>query len=489
MKSMKNVKTIWLALVLLVVANFHVDIGYSLQVSGYDSTTRDCKTYVKLSAGQTLVLQNGESKTIEGNVSGRIIRRAEMGWHEMPIKAKRHIRISLRKVNALKPELLASCAFSVRRNRRFPNVDALFSDKVPSNFLNDVDGWNFSKNHFLENKGELLTMDVDFGESCSLNCPHCFRRNGSVNASGKPTLSYAETIDIIHQAKDLGLESVKILGAGEPFENKQFLSFLRDMKDLNVQVNVFTKAHVFGDDDLAQKYFSLSSLELAREIKRLGTSLNVGCNSFDPVIQDKMVGTSGYTIKRNRALETLTQVGLNDCQPTKLCLAMVPITHQNVDEIFDMYKWARERNIYPIATPSMCAGRATNFWQDICPSLERLIALYSQINIYNVEKGITTIDELKENGISAYAGGCPCHQVACGMYITSRGIVLRCPGDDVTIFGDVRKESIADIWHNSENYIRRQGVYNCHCPPKDGRSIPCHLYSKVFDNVLRHFQA
>lgn len=486
MKTFRE-KTMWFMVVVSVVTIFRVDVGYSLQVAGYDPSLRNSETYVNLSTGETFVLSNGESLVISKDVSGEVVRRGEIGWHNIPVKAKRSLRVSLRSYNVTCPQQLAFCMLVGARRIR-PNVAVSCSGKVSDDFVNDVDGWNFSKEYLFENKGRLLTLDIDFGEACSLDCPHCFRRNGLVNASGGSVLSYEETMDVIRQAKALGLRSIKILGAGEPFENRRFLLFLQDMKDLDIQVNVFTKAHVFGDNALAQRYFGFSSLQLAQEVKRLGTSLNVGCNSFDPEVQDKMVGVSGYTAKRNRALELLAQVGLNDCQPTKLCLAMVPITIQNVEEIFDMYKWARERNIYTIATTSMCAGRATTSWQEMCPSVERLIALYTQINVYNVEKGITSVEELKENGTSSYAGGCPCHQIACGMYVTSRGIVLRCPGDDVTVFGNVHEQSIADIWHSCENYVQRQGVFNCHCPPKDGRSIPSGLYEKVLENVVRHFK-
>ena len=372
--------------------------------------------------------------------------------------------------------------------RIYPNVSVTCAGKVSDNFVNDVTGWNFPKAYLEANEGELLTLDIDFGEHCSLSCPHCFRRDGRVQATKNRALSYKETMHIIKEAKKLGLETIKILGAGEPFENKKFLQFLGAMKELGIQVNVFTKAHVFGDEDLAKRYYDMSCLELAQEIKRLGVSLNVGLHSFEPKIQDERTGTPGYTIKRNRALELLAQVGLNEGQPTKLSLAIVPITNQNVDEVFDIYKWARERNMYPIATVSMCAGRAEDSWKHICPSPERLIELYTQINIYNVKKVIATLKEIQEDGISAYAGGCVCQQVSCGMYITSRGVVLRCPGDDVTVFGNVREKTLAEIWHGSENYQRsRRKTYNCGCPPKDGKSIQCGFYQAVQERVLAHF--
>ncbi len=110
--------------------------------------------------------------------------------------------------------------------------------------------------------------------------------------------------------------------------------------------------------------------------------------------------------------------------------------------------------------------------------------MYTEIYRFNIEKGIQTLEQIKEEGVSSYAGGHPCNQVACGMYLTLTGTVLRCPGDDTTVFGSVwkdghvGKESLKDIWLKSENY-GRSGTFNCGCPPKWGKSIPYNLFTEV----------
>ncbi len=469
-------------------------MSYVLQIEAFDNSLRNEPTFFIPEGGQRISINNGEILTLRGEIYGKVQTRSEVGWLYYPVKSKAKVNVVFKKGKELSDRKVDSLvlifaivrksdSLSVRIPAVFPGME-----KVPANFKNDIQGWNFSREYLEENAGKLLTLDLDFGEACSLKCPHCFRHNGTIDHSKNRSLSHLEIFSLIRKATNLGLESIKILGAGEPFENRFFLGFLQEMQAKGIKVNIFTKAHVLGDDALAQKYFNLSAEDLIGTIKDLDVSLNVGFNSFNPEIQDSMVGVQGYTAKRNRALELLSEAGFNQGQPTRLCLAIVPITKQNIHEIYEIYVWARERNIYPVTTVSMCAGRAQDSWQDLTPSPEELIALYTRINIYNIEKGISTLDELKRNDISSYAGGCPCHQVACGMYITSRGIVLRCPGDDTTIFGDVYKTKLKDIWQNSENYLVRRGIFNCHCPPKDGKSIPLDFYNKVLENVVRHFK-
>ncbi len=366
-----------------------------------------------------------------------------------------------------------------------PKVPIVYENKFPKSFRNDVNGWNFTKEELIRNKGKILTLDIDFGNVCSLNCPHCFRKDNRVDFGKGKQMTYDETIQLIRDAKKLGLRSVKFLGAGEPFENKKFIGFLKFLKEMDIIPLIFTKGHVIGDDNLAKLWNSdygiSNSSELIDELKRVNASILLGFNSFDTKKQDKMVGgIKGYTLKRNRALELLAKAGFNKHNPTKLCLAANPITHENYDEMFEIYQWGRVRNLYLIVCPTMISGRCSQIkdWKKITPSKEKLVDLYVKIYKFNIEKGIQTLEQIKEEGISAYAGGCPCHQVACGMYITLGGIVLRCPGDDVTIFGDIRKKSLKEIWINSENY-KRAGTFNCGCPPKTGKTFDYDFFKRV----------
>jgi MoaA/NifB/PqqE/SkfB family radical SAM enzyme len=378
--------------------------------------------------------------------------------------------------------------------RIIPNIPVVYKSTFPKDFINDVNGWgSYSKRILQDNIGKLLSLDIDFGNACSLNCPHCFRRNNKVDSAEKKRapMNYANIIEIVRQGKELGLRSVKFLGAGEPFEDERFLEFLRDLKALNIVPSIFTKGHVIGDDNLVQKYYSRYGIstgkELVEELDKVDASILLGFNSFDTEIQDKMVGgIRGYTIKRNRALELLVEAGFNKKNPTHLCLAVNPVTNENYADVFEIYRWARVRNLYVIVCPTMISGRCgqKRAWRKITPTGKEFIELYTEIYRFNIEKGIQTLEQIKEEGVSSYAGGHPCNQIACGMYLTLTGTVLRCPGDDTTVLGSVwkdghvEKESLKDIWLKSENY-GRSGTFNCGCPPKWGKSIPYNLFTEV----------
>ena len=385
------------------------------------------------------------------------------------------------------------------------SIARVFMGKFPNNYVNDVRGWGFSAEVLRDNVGKLLTLDIDFGTKCSLNCPHCFRKNNYMNKIAEPPheeqhgeFSLFELKRALLEAKSLGLRSVKFLGKGEPFECGQLLELLEFLHHHEIIPLIFTKGHVIGDDELVKKYFSKSGvntgMQLVRLLKQYQTSILLGFNSFDKDLQNRMVG-DGHTAfskdrtyfeVRNDALKLLVDEGFNDENPTQLCLATNPLTKANIKEVFEIYKWGRERNIYVVVTPSMISGRAQRnlFWKEITPSEEEIIDLYTQIYEYNLEKGIQSLDQIKREGISSYAGGHPCNQVSVGMYLTSNGKLFRCPGDEVTYLGNIREHSLRDVWEHSENY-GRCGQFNCGCPPKWGKSIPTNLFTQVMLNLAK----
>jgi MoaA/NifB/PqqE/SkfB family radical SAM enzyme len=372
--------------------------------------------------------------------------------------------------------------------RVIPDIPLKYT-RFPDNYVNDINGWAFDKETIINNKGKLLTLDIDYGSYCSLNCPACFRKKNSID-DVKHELQFDNLVDVILQAKKLGLRSVKFLGAGDPFENFGFMKFLRFLKEQDVIPLIFTKGHVIGDDNLVFKYFGeygiYTGVELVKELNRCNVSIMLGFNSFDDEIQAKMVGRKAdYIHVRNKALQLLVAEGFNDCNPTRLALAINPVTIWNIDETFEMYQWGRLRNLYCIVTPSMIAGRAKDkTWASITPSEEKLEKLYSDIYSFNIETNLQTIEQIEEEGISSYAGGHPCNQVATGMYVSLNGQVLSCPGSEENHEGNYWEKSLEEIWFSSENY-KRSGTFNCGCIAKDGKSIPDNFYTKVLTNLKK----
>jgi len=359
--------------------------------------------------------------------------------------------------------------------------------------VNDVHGWAFDQKTISENKGRILTLDIDFGETCTLNCPSCFRKNNTVDDLTNKQLSFDDLRKVILDAKKLGLRSVKFLGAGDPFENFRFLEFLRFLKKEQIIPLIFTKGHVIGEDELVKKYFSYlgihSGKDLVEELDKCGATIMLGFNSFDDATQAKLVGAPiDYVKARNRTLELLVEQGFADSNPTRIGLAANPITKWNVEEAYEIYEWGRPRNFHVFITPTMISGRAKKeaTWRAITPSEHELIELYVRVYLFNIKNGIQTLEQIEEEGIAAYAGGHPCNQVSTGLYVTLGGTVISCPGD-VAVEGNIWEKDLETIWLESENR-KRSGIYNNGCIAKDGKSIPDKFYENVLNELKKRYE-
>ena len=371
----------------------------------------------------------------------------------------------------------------------YPDIPRFAPPHTDPAKVNTVQYWGFfSREEITREAGQLLMLDIDFGRECSLRCPTCFRRRNAVDDSAEPDLTYDALLDVLRQASELGLKTVKICGAGEPFENPELLRLARTLTAWDVGLSIFTKGHVLGDDELASRVFAHEDVRDARSLAErfhdLKTSVLVGFQSFRCEIQDQLVGNvPGHTVRRNRAVQLLVNVGFNRSSPTRVAFCANPITRANYEELFDIYVYCRERNILPVIAALMVSGKQFNrrFLERVDVSDEHKLRLWTLIYQYNIKHGIQTPRQIQENGISALPGIHPCNQIAAGLYVTCNGNVLRCPGDASRVLANVRQASMRSVWRDSAS-VRTVG-FDCRCPPKDGKTLPHDLYGRVLDRL------
>jgi len=376
--------------------------------------------------------------------------------------------------------------------------------------INNIQGWGISREklHSKLSDGtyKLQTLDIDFGTKCSLHCPHCFKNNFNKSERMGDVLTFAETKDIILQAKELGLESIKILGAGDPLENEEFLDFIKFNSSLDIHTCVFTKGHVLGNDDLAKQYnnkYGISTAyELASELYGLKTSILLGFNSFDEATQLNFVGLSlplkfDYVTYRNNALKLLIALGFNkfiENEATRLALICAPYKLDNIHEVFDIYKYGKEQNIYVAICPSTVSGMGHAEQEQIQKSkgefCQKSIDLYVKIYVWAIENNYITKEDFIKDGVSLYPGAHVCNQIAAGLYVIWDGKVMICPGldgEEAIVHEDIRTKPLRDIWLNSPNYQRANALdkFNFHCVAREKELFnDDNFYSIVYTAVL-----
>jgi MoaA/NifB/PqqE/SkfB family radical SAM enzyme len=370
-----------------------------------------------------------------------------------------------------------------------PNIKKTVKDF--SKLDNHLPNWGFFSKDEL-GQGKLLLLDIDLDRYCSLDCMDCFRQDSVVDDNGTKDLNFGELISIVEEGKKLGLKYVKICGVGEPTESRKLIPLLETLSYMGIGTAVFTKGQGFGNDDVAstfhKRYGITNSVELAERMLDLNVSFMLGFHSFDSKIQDSVVRTPGYTEVRNKALETLVDVGFADSSPTRLAFCNAPVRAVTYSDAFSIYKYARERNIYPVTAVLMDSGRQIDgtFLKGHDMNVGQKIQLWTDIYSWNIEHDLQTLEEVEKDGVSCLPGGHPCNQLGAGLYLTMKGNVVGCPGY-IETQGNVREQSLAEIWENSKTRRIADDRFNTGCPPKEGKTLPVELYGKVLDNLKKKY--
>jgi organic radical activating enzyme len=382
-------------------------------------------------------------------------------------------------------------------------------DKIPSGYINNVaHRWNYSEaemNEALEDgSSKMLHLDVDFGKTCRLHCAHCFKNNKELQHAKKEELSFDELKEIILNFKELGLKTVKVCGAGEPFDNKDFITFLQFLSDNDIKASVFTKWYVIWDDKRIADLYSHIGItnweQLAQKLKELDTSILLSFNSFDDQIQKEYSWATKWELKdkyissRNQSLVNCINAWLNEFKPweaTRLAIVMAPMKPENLTEVKEIYIWGRMRNIYPVWCPANLAGQwnAENERVNIvAPDYQNnLVDVYSDLYVWNVQNGVISLEQLKKEWVSLYPGCHPCTQTRIWGYLNLYGELLSCPWhntkrEELKISKNIKEEpDYLKMRRGSLNY-KREG-YNQHCIARDEITLQIGFYDMIIKKI------
>ncbi|MCP4682396.1 MAG: radical SAM protein, partial [Desulfobacterales bacterium] len=177
-------------------------------------------------------------------------------------------------------------------------------------------------------KGRLLSMEMEFSRHCNFRCPYCYVPQ---KPSFKDELSVETIQDVILQAKGLGAKRIIILG-GEPSIYPHILDMIRFIRENNLEVEMFTNG-------------SGVTPEFAENLISENVRVVLKFNTLDAGLQDKLAGKKGASKIINGALANLVQAGYPS-DDAFLAVSTI-ICRQNLDELPEMWKWLRDRNIVP----------------------------------------------------------------------------------------------------------------------------------------------
>ncbi|EKE21163.1 MAG: tungsten-containing aldehyde ferredoxin oxidoreductase cofactor modifying protein, partial [uncultured bacterium] len=214
-----------------------------------------------------------------------------------------------------------------------------------------------------ENTGKLQSLWLETPGRCNLACRYCFACGGE-NLDEKNLLQHTDIEKLLNEAREMGVKSFGIPGAGEPLLpiNKELTMYiLKKCATLGFFSALFTTGEFITP-------------ELADELYRLPVELLIKCNALNVELQDKFVSDPkrrriihGYGKKRNNAIEMLMANGFN--QPaygrkSRLALVTSIMTDDgelsNLDCVVEILRFCRQNNIIFDCDSVLKVGRGIN---------------------------------------------------------------------------------------------------------------------------------
>ncbi len=293
----------------------------------------------------------------------------------------------------------------------------------------EINGLDFSAEDKLmarqNGRMRLLTVLTDMG--CNFKCPYCFTMG--TRSSEREPLSLSEYKDLFRQAKELGVKSVWWVGLGEPLMYEGIWDFLELIKSLDLTPLVFTNG-------------SLITKEVAKELFDVGASVYVKVNSFNPEIQDKLVGNiDGASYRMRKGLDNLLGVGFGNGEIHRIAIQSI-ITKENLYDIPGLYSWARDNSVIPFLEIIVYNGfTVSDYVTGIDLSTEEMEYIFNLLlKIDEEEYGYTWVPS------PPYVGR-QCDKYYYALTVNPYGDVLSCAASKF-IIGNIRYQSLRGLWEH-----------------------------------------
>jgi radical SAM protein with 4Fe4S-binding SPASM domain len=298
-------------------------------------------------------------------------------------------------------------------------------------------GLGFSQEEIAASLAEegLLSLELEFTRKCNLRCIYCY---ASAGGALEEELTLDEVLCVLEQARQLGARKIVLLGGGEPFLFPHVKEVIRHIYSLGLSQAVFTNGAVL-------------SRELCKFLSDHRVGVAVKHNSFHPAIQDALAGVVGAHRLINRGLRLLMESGYPG-ENRPLCIQTV-ICRQNMDEIEEMWIWARERGITPYFEVLTNQGRARQNPQ-LALAPGEIQTVFQRLSGIDRERfGARWIPRPPIAGFT-----CRRHLYSC--LVNSQGFVQPCTGVDLSV-GNVREKPLATILRESRVIHDLRRVYQC----------------------------
>lgn len=322
------------------------------------------------------------------------------------------------------------------------NNEILITDKSECDSSDDMLVENCSKNVVKQNDF-LRSIHIEVASECNERCVHCYIPHECKDSTINSELFFK----ILHEGRDLNIIHVTLSG-GEPLLHKDFLSFLKKCRELDLAVNVLTNLTLLNDEILNE--MKLNPL----------LSVQTSLYSMVPEVHDAITKVKGSFKKTKEAVLKLIDAGI----PVQISC---PIMKQNKDSFNEVIEWGKSHNISVLVDYVIFAA-----YDQSNSNLVNRLTVDEVTETFEKQLSQTYVDSLCEIAEEKYAltGTDPICSI-CRYYfcVAANGDVFPCIGWQSNVVGNLNTSSIKEIWEESKE------INNLRCIKRDSfpKCITC----------------
>lgn len=303
----------------------------------------------------------------------------------------------------------------------------------------DITVDNCSKSIFSQNDF-LRSIHIEVANECNERCIHCYiphqRKNKAINTE----MFYR----IVEEGRSMNIINVTISG-GEPLIHKNFLSFLVRCRELDLSVNVLTNLTLLTD-------------EIVLEMKKNPLlSVQTSLYSMNYKVHDLITKVEGSFEKTISGIMKLLDAGI----PVQISC---PIMKPNKDTFMDVIKWGDENSVAVLTDYIIFAA----YDHTNCNLVNRL-SLEEAEEAFDKQLTKERANSLSETAKEKIllTGTDPICSI-CRYYfcVSAEGDVFPCVGWQTNKIGNLKDNSIKEIWESSKKIqelreVKRESFPQC----------------------------
>lgn len=314
---------------------------------------------------------------------------------------------------------------------------------------------------------KISALQFELSSRCNERCIHCYIPNEKKNKGfDMPT---AKVKSILDEFADMGGLHVTLSG-GEAFMHKDLMEIVEYCRQKDLKISILSNLISLKDEHIPV-------------LKAANVSLiQVSLYAIDPMIHDLITQVSGSCIKTMRAIDKLIAA---DIAVQISC----PIMKENKDAFVDVLKYARKRKI-KVQTDYVLIARADLSTKNLDHRLSANEAemVMRKIIENDIDYRKETLRQIPKSEAMLLDFEKFKQQPLCGVgydncCISANGDVYPCAGWQGFVLGNIYKQTLSEIWENSEKIKHLRSITEASFP----ECLKCEAYDFCARCLVRNF--